>query len=73
MLEEEDPKTSLRTTIVLDSRDWGALSRDAWIYGIVIGWDRESLDELQERFQWSTETRARLIRLHRAFLQMKAP
>lgn len=29
---------SLRTTIVSHVRDWGAEKRDAWIYGVIVGW-----------------------------------
>lgn len=34
-----DAMQSLRNTIVFDSKDYSASRRDAWVYGIVVGWD----------------------------------
>ena len=50
---------SLTTIVVADSRDWSLVMVDAWIYGIVVGWDDDEGDALPEvaaRFQWSPDT-----------------
>jgi hypothetical protein len=39
----------LASTIAFDSKDWSLTKRDAFIYGIVIGWDEEAMKELAER------------------------
>lgn len=31
---------SMRTTMEMSDRDWSADADDAWLYGIVVGWDR---------------------------------
>ena len=43
--------------------DWSQDNRLAWLYGIVVGWDDESLAELTEDFGWDPDTVERLISL----------
>lgn len=69
----EDPKESLHNVIVFHPRDWGKDKGDAWIYGIVIGWDAASLAELEVRHGWKPEDIARLSRLHSAFIHLEKP
>lgn len=38
------------------SRDWGEDHRDAWVYGIIVGWDSEALKEVAARHSWTPET-----------------
>lgn len=51
---------SLKTTMTLDSRDWGADRRDSWLYGIVVGWESASLAELREKHGWTDDDCRRL-------------
>lgn len=44
-----------KDAIVFDSRDWVENKRDAWIYGIVVGWDDDSLNELAQKFRWDKD------------------
>lgn len=60
------PKESLRGIIAFDSRDWSINKRDAWIYGIVIGWGN-SVFEVGEQHGWDLETTKRLLQLHKDF------
>lgn len=53
---------SLRSIIATDPRDWSVDRRDAFIYGLVIGWDRESFDELKSVHGWGEELAARLVK-----------
>lgn len=51
---------SLRKTILFSPRDWSLNPEDAWIYGIVIGWDW-SLPEVAHRHGWSSDVTERLV------------
>jgi hypothetical protein len=63
----EDFKESLNSCLVHHTRDWAGNKRDAWIWGIVVGWDEGSLAELSVDFGWDEETIERLGRLHKKF------
>jgi len=54
--------TSLAATIAFDVRDWSLSSRDAWIYGIAVGWDDDALAELTVKHEWPPGEVARLRR-----------
>lgn len=79
---EENPFESLHTVMVFDPRDWSAYKRDAWVYGIVVGWDeekplkgetgREAMADLAAKFNWTDEDVARLRRLHKRFDEARA-
>lgn len=44
-----DPLKSIHDTIVFDSRDWSVNKKDAWLYGIIVGWENEDpIEELGE-------------------------
>lgn len=45
---------AIATCIAFDSRDWSLAKRDAWIYGIVLGWG-EALPEIQAKHELSDE------------------
>lgn len=57
-------RESLSIAINFCSRDWSSDRRDAWIYGVVVGWGDESIAELAEKHGWGKDTQARLRRLH---------
>ena len=66
-----DPLESLRNTIVFGAKDWSEHKRDAWIYGIVVGWNDESLSELSKKYRWSEEHAQRLKQLNQAFKRLQ--
>lgn len=66
-VKTENPFESLRTAIACSSRDWAMHHRDAWIYGIVCGWDDDSLRDLAAQFGWGRGEVARLKRLRGDF------
>jgi hypothetical protein len=68
-LKAREAFTSLRTTMVFDVRDWSRNSRDAWLYGIIVGWDREALVEVAALHDWPPTERDRLRRYHKALCQ----
>lgn len=66
MKDTECPGESLRNVIACDPRDWGEYKRDAWLWGIVFGWEG-TWDEMARRHYWTANTLARLKRLHGRF------
>lgn len=68
---------SATTTMAFSSRDWSARRDDAWLYGILAGWDDDAtggdvdqtggaMGELAARFGWSDAEVERLRRLRAA-------
>ena len=60
----ENPLESISDTLTLYCRDLSLDQRDAWIYGIVVGWDTAGMNEVIKRHNWDHETVSRLNRLH---------
>jgi hypothetical protein len=61
----ENPLESVHDAIVFDVIDWTTTKRMAWIWGVVCGWDEESMAELVRKYHWDADTVARLERLHK--------
>jgi 2-hydroxy-3-keto-5-methylthiopentenyl-1-phosphate phosphatase len=55
----------------LDARDWSSNSKDAWIYGIISGWDDASIKEISNKFKWSDESVAKLKELNFQYTSMQ--
>lgn len=55
--------SSLERTIAFDPRDWSVNKRDAWIYGVVVGWG-DAMAEIAAKHDWSQEDQDRLRHLH---------
>lgn len=62
-----DALISIGNTLAFSSRDWAANHRDAWLWGIVHGWDDAAMRELVVQYGWTPETVTQLRRLHTAF------
>ena len=56
---------SAHTVMVFDARDWSQGSKDAWLYGLFVGWDTDECyaDILQRHPRWKPDGIARLKRL----------
>lgn len=65
-----NPFDSLHAAICTTSRDMGEAKLDAWVYGVVVGWD-SAMPELAAKFGWTEETQARLRQLHEVFNTQK--
>lgn len=64
--------TSLVNTLAFDPRDWSINRRDAWLWGIICGWDSDDpnedpMSEVAARHGWNDETVAQLRLLHEQF------
>ncbi len=57
---------SIGTSMIMSPRDWGLDHRDAWVYGIVLGWNSDSLAELRVIHRWDDKTVERLTKLRSA-------
>lgn len=80
MTRPTDFHESLRNLLAFSSKDWGATREDAWIYGIVFGWDTEPEDlvddeasdaamvELAAKHGWDDGEVTRLRGLHAQFV-----
>ena len=62
---------SLQSSIAFSSRDWSYNHRDAWIWGIAVGWDTGSLSELKDIHDWNQHTIDRLQRYSRVIEKIK--
>lgn len=78
---ELNPLVSLHNTIVFSSNDWGSARDFAWLWGIVVGWDRSddepdeyeadaAMNELAAKFNWSVADVARLRHLHAQYAEL---
>ena len=56
---------SVRAAICLSSRDWSTDSKDAWIYGIVVGWEDAALEEVAKRHNFGYLEVERLRKLNK--------
>lgn len=53
------------------SRDWSSDYRDAWLWGVVVGWDDASLRELSSKLGWSARTVDKLLECRQAHAALK--
>lgn len=65
------PLESLHDTIVFSPKDWGEDETDVWMYGVIVGWQLDTLKSFQKKYGWSDREVDRLRILHRGFLQIK--
>jgi hypothetical protein len=75
VIASENPFASIVTSIATHSRDYGNDPTDAWVYGIVCGWDdgpdddSRAMIELAEKHGWTEDDVARLRRLHAKWIE----
>ncbi|MFE3123707.1 hypothetical protein ACFXHD_09830 [Streptomyces hydrogenans] len=54
---------SVHRAMVHDPRDWGRYKRDAWTYGVIVGWECEEHHE-HDDICFGAEPLAKIIRQH---------
>lgn len=64
---------SAHNTIVFGVRDWGMNRRDAWLWGIFVGWDDAAMTEVSSRHGWGPEVVSRLRGLRAAIIDAGGP
>jgi len=75
--QKECPACSAAASLSSVPRDTSEDHRDAWLYGIVLGWEwpgypghnEEVMEELAEKHDWSPATVARLRRLRAKYTE----
>jgi len=77
----ENPFESLERTISFSSKDFSECKEDAWIYGIICGWDCKDTDdecseleffkEFNKKFGWNEDKWKRLQLLRENYLKAK--
>lgn len=74
-----DPREALRDLLAFSSRDWAAVKGDAWLWGIVFGWDDaegtecDAMDDVAAKHGWDAHDIARLRNLHENFDRLVLP
>lgn len=58
---------------VVDQRDWTANRHDAWLYGVVIGWDEEALPAVAERHGWKPDRVANMQEMRALLAPITTP
>lgn len=66
----EDPLASIERALAFASKDWSLDRRDAWIWGIVLGWD-DALPEVAAKHRWDAIEIERLQRLHAKWTELR--
>lgn len=69
--DEPNPLTAIGDALAFGVDDWGATRAKAWIYGIVLGWDDESIDDLAKQHRWTPNQVRRLRALHERFVDIE--
>ena len=64
----DDPLCCIQNVISFDPRDWSCDKTDAWLHGIVSGW--EDADEVGSRHEWSPKSQTRLRRLNKRYRRL---
>ena len=67
----ECPMKSVEVALATISMDVSTDAKLAWIWGVILGWDKASMKELIERFGWTSDTVARLDALRRRWVEIE--
>lgn len=59
--------TAVRNQMRVDSRDWAADRGDAYLWGVLVGWGDQALEEVAAKHRWN-EHRVKYVREMRALL-----
>jgi hypothetical protein len=60
----------LNSIFAFSPRDWSENREDAWLYGIVCGWNDECMAELKDKFRWSDDAVEALKFRRKQFLEV---
>ena len=58
------PLESVSSAIAFSPRDWSLEKHDAWVYGVMLGWE-DALPIIQKQFRWSDSTVSRMVMLNK--------
>lgn len=62
---------SLIKTLSCSPKDYSLVSEDAWIWGIICGWDESCYKEFEKKFSWwSKDDTKRIKYMHSQFIKI---
>lgn len=61
------PFESLRNCFTYSPKDWSASKREAWAYGIVVGWN-DAIQGIANLYGWTDDDIAKLKQLRERFV-----
>lgn len=70
IMAQDNPLESIALSISTSPYDWSSSNAMAWIYGIVNGWNDESLNELSEKLGWSESNLSKLKNLNMSYQKL---
>jgi adenylate cyclase len=65
-----NPMDAVERCLAFHVRDWSTESRDAWLYGVVCGWNAAAMRELVEAHGWTPDQVKRLKQQHAAWKKL---
>lgn len=65
------PLENIHDVLSFSSKDWSTASEDAWLWGIVCGWDDGVLAELQDKYGWPDSYVVNLKEFHRSYKKLR--
>lgn len=65
----ENPLQALTISLCITSKDMAENKFDAYLYGVIVGWDDEAYETLKGQHGWSDETIAYQKRLHQNYIK----
>lgn len=66
--QSNDPFGSAAACMTSSPRDWSLDHRDAWLYGIIVGWDEDALLAVAKHHGWTDPDVERLRGLRATFI-----
>lgn len=65
----ENPIQALVMSICRSSKDYGENKFDAYLYGVIVGWDKDAYNQLKKKHGWSDEQIEYQITLHQNLIK----
>lgn len=70
MPQPTNPLQAITESYTRSPRDMSQWMFDAWIYGIVVGWDDASYEELSKKHNWSKENISYNKQLRQSYMEL---
>jgi len=64
-----NPLQAIHESYGRSSKDMSEQKFDAWMYGVVVGWDDKSYEQLQKQHGWTNDQVAYQKKLHQNYIK----
>ena len=64
MISAEERIEKMSNVMAFGARDWAKNNRDAYLWGLVLGWPQDALEELRFRYGWHKQTCDMFLQIH---------